>query len=74
MKNPSANHSEVTSLPSGLSPLIRKLIICEQTNKNYNKNVIEVMHSCSCSGFNSAPLLLYSDIETESKAYIDKTE
>lgn len=36
--------------------------------------MVEVMHSSSCSGFNSAPLLAYSDIESESNAFIDKSE
>jgi alpha-tubulin suppressor-like RCC1 family protein len=46
--------------------------ICEQILQR-NHNVIEVIHSCSASGFNSSPTLLYSDSELDSKAIIDKT-
>ena len=35
-----------------LSPLIRKIVICEEKN-----NLIEITHASSCSGFNCAPII-----------------
>ncbi len=51
------------------SPLIRKLVICEQRQRS-----IEILHSCACSGFNSAINLDYSDQNDKSKGFIDKAQ
>jgi len=44
--------SPVTCQVDPLSPLIRKIVICEEKD-----NIIEVTHASSCSGFNCSPVI-----------------
>lgn len=56
-----ANHkNDKAMLLTGISPLFRKLLICEQVTKR-NHTTIELMHALAASGFNATPQILYSD-------------
>lgn len=52
--------------------MTRNVLICDEIIQR-NHPFIEVLHSCICTGFNSAPLLQYSDKEKESVGFIDKS-
>ncbi|CDW84371.1 UNKNOWN [Stylonychia lemnae] len=62
-----------TQICNPLSPLLRKVIICELITQR-NHSMIEVIHSAPCSGFNASPQILYSDNDEESRAFIDKNQ
>lgn len=70
LKNPSNAITDREAQFNGASPILRKLIVCEQQTKR-NHSVIEILFSVPCSGFNSAPSLMFSDKDSESRAFIE---
>lgn len=63
--------------PDGNSPILRKLVVCEEKQKQPERGTknLQIVGSVCCAGYNSAPSLEFSNVEGRSRGCImyDKT-
>mmetsp|Transcript_10943 Transcript_10943/g.21404 ORF Transcript_10943/g.21404 Transcript_10943/m.21404 type:complete len:822 (-) Transcript_10943:56-2521(-) len=56
--------------PDMNSPILRKLVVCEEKNAERGIKRLQIVGSVGCAGYNSAPSLEFSNVEGRSRGFI----
>jgi X-linked retinitis pigmentosa GTPase regulator len=56
--------------PDMNSPILRKLVVCEERGEEGSIRRLQIVGSVGCSGYNSAPALEFSNIEGRSRGFV----